>query len=199
VGAWVMSQAIRDLASWRREPAAGDTLWLCINLSGEQIRQPGLAASIEAELAASSVPPASVHLEITESVLMDRVDSALTTIVALRNIGARISIDDFGTGYSSLSYLSRLPVDTIKIDRSFVCGLITGAHDASIVRTIMALAVSLSLEVVAEGIEFPAQHSFLLAEGCTYGQGFLWSAALSSELVLAWIRDGRCLTPNWAP
>ena len=103
-----------------------------------------------------------MHLEITESVLMDRVDNALGTIIELQSFGFSVSIDDFGTGYSSLSYLSRLPIDTVKIDRSFVAGLGAGAtgHDPSIVRAMLALANALDLDVVAEGVELTSQLDF---------------------------------------
>ena len=136
---------------------------MAINVSAQQLGDPRLVDHIRAASHRAGVPAASVHLEITESVLMDRVDNALNTIVELQSFGFSVSIDDFGTGYSSLSYLSRLPIDTVKIDRSFVSGLggAAGGHDTSIVRAMIALADALDLDVVAEGVELDAQLDFL--------------------------------------
>ena len=128
---------------------------------------------------------------------MDRVDNALATIVELQASGFNVSIDDFGTGYSSLSYLRRLPIDTVKIDRSFVHGLggSASSHDPSIVRAMVALADALELHVVAEGVELEAQLDFLTELGCTYGQGFLWSPSLIARDALNWML-GRCRIPK---
>jgi DNA-binding winged helix-turn-helix (wHTH) protein len=121
---------------------------------------------------------------------MERVDNALGTIIELQASGFSVSIDDFGTGYSSLSYLSRLPIDTVKIDGSFVAGLGNrSGHDASIVRAVIALADALDLAVVAEGVELATQLDFLTELGCTYGQGFLWSRAVSAADALRWMID----------
>ena len=120
---------------------------------------------------------------------MDRIDNALSTIVELQAVGVSVSIDDFGTGYSSLSYLSRLPVDTIKIDRSFVSGLGGAGHGSSIIRATIALANTLDLDVVAEGVELPGQLDLLRELGCTYAQGFIWSRSLRPEAALEWMTE----------
>ena len=117
---WVVDHAFRQLAEWRDDPRVGRDLWMAVNLSAQQLGQPDLVASIARAIEQAGVPPSLIHLEVTETVLMDEVDSSLATIIALKEQGVRVSIDDFGTGYSSLSYLSRLPIDTIKIDRSFL-------------------------------------------------------------------------------
>ena len=188
IGAWVLDQSVRQLAIWRADPRFSPDLWMAINVSARQLAEPNFVEQVTSAIHRVGVPGGAVHLEITESVLMDRVDNALRTIIELQASGVSMSIDDFGTGYSSLSYLSRLPVDTIKIDRSFVNGLSGGAgHDTSIVRAIVALADVLALKVVAEGVETPDQLELLGELGCTYGQGWLWSRSLRPPDVLDWM------------
>jgi EAL domain-containing protein (putative c-di-GMP-specific phosphodiesterase class I) len=174
---------------------------MAVNLSAQQLGQPLLVERIADAIEGADVPPMLIHLEVTESVLMDDVDSALGTIVALKEHGVRVSIDDFGTGYSSLSYLSRLPIDTIKIDRSFLRDLGGAGHDRSIVRAMTALADALRLNVVAEGIENPDQLRILRELGCAFGQGFLWSRPLEPADALAWMiatddRSADIVTPS---
>jgi diguanylate cyclase (GGDEF)-like protein/PAS domain S-box-containing protein len=189
IGVWVLDHSLRQLAAWRADPRVPQDLWMSVNVSAQQLMDPRLIDQIRAAAERAGVPPAAVHLEITESVLMDRVDNALGTIVELQSFGFSVSIDDFGTGYSSLSYLSRLPIDTVKIDRSFVAGLGAGAtgHDPSIVRAMIALANVLDLDVVAEGVELTSQLDFLTELGCTYAQGFLWSKSLRAPDALQWM------------
>ena len=195
IGAWVLEQSVRQLAIWRADARFGPELWMAINVSARQLAEPNFVDQVTTAIERAGVPGGAVHLEITESVLMDRVDNALRTIVELQASGVSISIDDFGTGYSSLSYLSRLPVDTIKIDRSFVNGLSGGAgHDTSIVRAIVALADVLALHVVAEGVETPNQLELLSEFGCAFGQGWLWSRSLKPPDVLDWM-SARAPTP----
>ena len=189
IGVWVLDHSLRQLAAWRADPRVPHDLWMSVNVSAQQLIDPRLVEHVRAAADQAGVPAAAVHLEITESVLMDRVDNALGTIVELQSFGFSVSIDDFGTGYSSLSYLSRLPIDTVKIDRSFVAGLGAGAtgHDPSIVRAMIALAEVLDLDVVAEGVELTSQLDFLTELGCTYAQGFLWTASLSAPCALDWM------------
>lgn len=189
IGDWAIDEAVRQLAVWRSDPRTPDHLWMAINVSATQLAQPLFADRINAAVAGAGLLPAAVHLEITESVLVDRVDNALQTIEELRNAGFNVSIDDFGTGYSSLSYLSRMPVDTLKIDRAFVAGLTEPGPASSIVHTIVALADALDLHTVAEGIESPMQLERLEQLGCEYGQGFMWSAGLRPDDALAWMVD----------
>jgi EAL domain-containing protein (putative c-di-GMP-specific phosphodiesterase class I)/DNA-binding winged helix-turn-helix (wHTH) protein len=197
IGVWVLDRSLQQLAEWRADPRASNDLWMSINVSAQQLGDPRLVDHIRAATDRAGVPAGSVHLEITESVLMERVDNALATIVELQSCGFSVSIDDFGTGYSSLSYLSRLPIDTVKIDRSFVSGLTGSAagHDPSIVRAMIALADALDLAVVAEGVELKAQLDFLTELGCRYGQGFLWSPSLIPAEALNWM-IGRAGTSN---
>ena len=197
IGIWVLDHSLEQLAAWRADPRVRQDLWMSVNVSAQQLIDPRLVDHVRAAAEQAGVPAASVHLEITESVLMDRVDNALGTIVELQSFGFSVSIDDFGTGYSSLSYLSRLPIDTVKIDRSFVGGLGASAtgHDPSIVRAMIALADVLDLDVVAEGVELSSQLDFLTELGCTYGQGFLWTASLIAPDALDWM-IGRARTPR---
>ena len=171
IGNWVLDHACRQLAAWRDDPRVRRDVWMAVNLSAQQLGQPHLVDRIAEAIDHAGVPPMSIHLEVTESVLMDDVDSALGTIIALKEHGVRVSIDDFGTGYSSLSYLSRLPIDTIKIDRSFLRDLGGAGHDRSIVRAMTALADALHLDVVAEGIELPDQLGILRELGAPSDRG----------------------------
>ncbi len=187
IGDWVLDRALGQLATWHDDPAIRDDLWMAVNLSAPQLGQASLVDRVAGVIAAAGLPAGLVHLEITESVLMDRVEHSLEALVALRALGVHISIDDFGTGYSSLSYLNRLPVDILKVDRSFVDGLGSGYHHTSIVGALTTLADTLGLLVVAEGIERPEQLRILQELGCTFGQGFLWSGSLQPDEARAWL------------
>jgi len=189
IGKWVLATALDQLAAWRGDARVSRDLWIAINVSALQLAHPHFAEDVMTAIERADIPASALHLEITESVLMDRVERAMPTLIDLKAIGVRLSIDDFGTGYSSLSYLSRLPVDVIKIDRSFVSGLQGAGHDASIVRMMIALATTLSLDVIAEGIEHAEQAEVLSGLGCRYGQGFMWSPALAPALALQWMLD----------
>jgi diguanylate cyclase (GGDEF)-like protein/PAS domain S-box-containing protein len=182
IGAWVVEHAMQQLAEWRRDPRVPSDLWVAVNVSAQQLSQGRLADGVRSLLERTGLPADAMHLEITESVLMDGVDHALTTIAELHSLGVNLSIDDFGTGYSSLSYLSRLPVD-----RSFVSALSATRGGTSIVRAIITLAQSLELGVVAEGVETSQQLETLRDLGCTSGQGFLWSRSLPSDDALQWL------------
>jgi EAL domain-containing protein (putative c-di-GMP-specific phosphodiesterase class I) len=138
---------------------------------------PGLVDTVAGALRDSGIGPQWVHLEITESVLMDDVEHSIETLTALKGLGVHFAVDDFGTGYSSLSYLRRLPIDTLKIDQSFVRGLGVAEND-SIVRAIVGLGRALGMGLLAEGVEEPGQLAALRALGCDVAQGFLWSPAV---------------------
>jgi EAL domain-containing protein (putative c-di-GMP-specific phosphodiesterase class I) len=127
------------------------------------------------------MPAGAVHLEITESVLMDDVEHSIESLVALKSIGVRIDVDDFGTGFSSLNYLKRLPIDGLKIDQSFVAGLGIDKNDSAITRAVVGLAQALDLTVIAEGVETEAQARQLIALGCQSAQGYLWSPPVPSD------------------
>jgi diguanylate cyclase (GGDEF)-like protein/PAS domain S-box-containing protein len=176
LGRWVLEEACRQADVWRR--ARDDVSFtISVNLSARQLVRTELITEVEDALRASGVPPAMICLEITESVLMDDVEVSLGAIRALKNLGVRLSIDDFGTGYSSLGYLKRLPVDTVKVDRSFVDGLGTDPEDSAIVAAVVNLGHTLGLTVVAEGVETDEQLAELVALGCDQAQGFLFSPA----------------------
>ena len=173
IGASVLRQAARDFADWRRRPRHPWTV--SVNVSGRQLRQPGFADDVLRVLGTHGLEPSMVCLELTESVLMEDIDGHIRTLLELREGGIRVAIDDFGTGYSSLAYLKRLPLDQIKIDRSFVRDILDDPNDAVIVRSIIGLAKSLGLHVLAEGVETDQQREVLLALGCVKGQGYLFA------------------------
>jgi diguanylate cyclase (GGDEF)-like protein len=171
LGRWVLAEACRHLAAWR---AAGRTeLRVTVNLSPRQFADPDLITVVAEALGRAGLPADALWLEITESVLMDDVETAADTLVALHRLGVHLSVDDFGTGYSSLSYLKQFPVDLLKIDRSFIDGLGTDPEDGAIVLAIVSLAQALRLDVVAEGVEHFHQLEALHRLGCDLVQGFL--------------------------
>ncbi|WP_296945102.1 bifunctional diguanylate cyclase/phosphodiesterase [uncultured Massilia sp.] len=173
LGQHVMEQACAQLARWARQ--ARTAAWtLSVNVSARQFRQPGFVERTLQTLARSGADPALLKLELTESALLEDIDDVAAKMQSLRAHGIRFSLDDFGTGYSSLSYLKRLPLCQLKIDRTFVQDAWCNASDAAIARAIIALAGSLGLEVVAEGVETAAQRDFLVASGCTVFQGYLF-------------------------
>jgi diguanylate cyclase (GGDEF)-like protein/PAS domain S-box-containing protein len=187
IGELVTKVALHDVERLRRTVPGADDLTVAVNLSARQFNDPALPAAIAASLAGASVPAAALHLEITETAVMRDVDAALAVLLQLRHLGVHVNVDDFGTGYSSLSYLKRLPVTTLKIDRSFVDRLGTDTNDTAIVASIIALAHALGLSVIAEGVETPTQLAELRRLGCEFGQGHLWSAALSADALAEWI------------
>ena len=173
IGQWVLQTACQQLVRWRTQPATRD--WtVSVNVSARQFRRSDFVAQVLAVLHDTGADPQRLKLELTESVLLSDVEDAIVKMEALRGAGVRFALDDFGTGYSSLSYLKRLPLDQLKIDQSFVRDVLEDANDAAIVRTILALAHSLDLVAVAEGVEGEGQRQFLLANGCTVFQGYLF-------------------------
>ena len=186
LGEWVLGQALTQLRQWQMLPGR-EALWVAVNLSCNQLNRVDIDSTVATALAESGVDPATVHLEITESVLMERIDGSLETLNALRRLGVHLSVDDFGTGYSSLSYLKRLPVQTLKVDRTFTDGLGTDPHDTSIVRAISAMSDELGLELLAEGVETEAQLRELEALGCRLGQGFWWSEPMAAGAATLWL------------
>ena len=173
IGEWVLERACALLARWSR---AGPRLAACtlsVNVSAVQLRSRTFTQALEQLIAATSIEPKLLRLEITESVLMGDIDYFSTALHRLQAIGARLSIDDFGTGYSSLAYLRRFPVDELKIDRSFVAGLDTDTYDATLVAAMIAIGDALGLRVVAEGVETTEQLAALRDLGCQYAQGYL--------------------------
>ncbi|MDQ1727817.1 MAG: hypothetical protein QOK14_1862 [Frankiaceae bacterium] len=180
IGAWVIDEACRQAAIWRvlhDEPFS-----IAVNISGRQLNS-SLIGQIKEALDAHGVAATSLTLEMTESVLIHHTEEVLTLLGELRAMGIKIAIDDFGTGYSSLSYLSRMPVDVLKLDRSFVEQVATGTQSTELTRTIVALARTLKLSTVAEGIEQDDQLGQLMGMGCSHGQGFLFSRPVSGSAI----------------
>jgi diguanylate cyclase (GGDEF)-like protein/PAS domain S-box-containing protein len=169
---WVLREACRQLKEWRDRFPRVRPLSVSVNLSGRQFAQPDLVDHVRTALRDSELPEGSLALELTESVLMEGTTSALAVLDELRASGARLYLDDFGTGYSSLSYLHRFPIDALKIDRTFVAGMRSGGEGQEIIRTIVALAQNLEMQVVAEGVETPEQQSALRLLRCDFAQGF---------------------------
>jgi diguanylate cyclase (GGDEF)-like protein/PAS domain S-box-containing protein len=184
IGLWVLEEACRQARVWQRLLPPDRSLVMSVNLSGRQFQDPRLVDQIRRILRETGLEPQALKLEITESVLMQDAERTAARMRALTDIGVRFAIDDFGTGYSSLSYLRRFPVDTLKIDRSFVEGLGADAQALAIVRSIVALAKALNLSVTGEGVETPAQHALLRELGCDRGQGYLFARPLvAADLV----------------
>jgi diguanylate cyclase (GGDEF)-like protein len=184
LGTWVIQQACRQVAAWQ---AAGQPpLKVSVNLSAAQFAQDDLVNTIEAALQAAGISPHMLQLELTESMLMEDVERHIRALEALRALGIAIAIDDFGTGYSSLAYLRRLPIDCVKIDRAFVREIARDRRDAAVVRGAIALAHSLDLTVVAEGVEDAGQLDLLRRFGCDEIQGYHFSPALEPAAFLAW-------------
>jgi len=173
IGQWVLQQACQQLVVWGLQPCTGE-LTLAVNVSARQFRQADFVTQVLTILDDTGANPQRLKLELTESVLLADVEDAIRKMSALRKRGVRFALDDFGTGYSSLSYLKRLPLDQLKIDQSFVRDVLTDPNDAAIVRTILALADSLDLVAVAEGVETEGQRQFLLDNGCFVFQGYLF-------------------------
>jgi diguanylate cyclase len=175
LGEWVLYEACRQARAWQ---AAGLHLRMAVNLSARQFRQDSLIDTVRGALGAAGLEPRYLELELTESAVMQDAETSVQIMRKLSDLGLRISVDDFGTGYSSLSYLRRLPLDKLKIDRSFIREIVTSRDDAEIVRAIVTLAHSLHLKVIAEGVETAEQLTFLRSLGCDQYQGFHCSPPL---------------------
>jgi len=186
LGAWVLDEACRQLRAWRDVGIRG--LTMAVNLSAHQLHSPALLAQVVRALEKYALAGADLELEITESVAMHDPDASISQLRALRNLGVRLSIDDFGTGYSSLSYLKLLPIHTLKLDESFVRDIETDVNDVAICTATIALAHSLGLAVMAEGVETAAQRLLLASHQCDFMQGYLFSRPLPAEAALAFIR-----------
>jgi c-di-GMP-specific phosphodiesterase len=181
LGAMMMQAAARQLAEWRLRHRAAGELTVAVNLSTGEIDRPDLVADVERIRRETGLPPGALKLEVTESDVMRDPDRAAVILEDLRAAGAALALDDFGTGFSSLSYLTRLPFDTLKIDRYFVRTMATNEGSAKIVSSVVKLGQDLALEVVAEGVENAGMARALLSLGCDYGQGFGYAPALSPQ------------------
>jgi len=186
IGAWVLRESCLQVKRWRE--IHGENYMLAVNLSPQQFRQPDLVSGVAAILAETGFPPSALELEITESSLMHNVSDVISTLHQLVGLGVRLAIDDFGTGYSSLSYLRHFPVHKLKIDQSFVRDIGVDKRSLGIVTTIISLAATLELEVIAEGVETQAQQDELIRQGCRYLQGYWLSRPLPVERADAYLR-----------
>ncbi|PYS33535.1 MAG: hypothetical protein DMF75_09120, partial [Acidobacteria bacterium] len=193
LGIWVLRRACEQLGKWQWQSAANRSLFMSVNLSGKQVARPRLVSEIRQVLEETRIDPKYLKLEITESAVMENAETAVQLLRRLKALGVQLSIDDFGTGYSSLGYLHRFPVNTLKIDRSFVGRIGEAAENIEIVRTIISLAENMGMEVVAEGVETLSQLAQLRKLNCQYGQGYLFSRPVDAESVSTWISR----KPHW--
>jgi EAL domain-containing protein (putative c-di-GMP-specific phosphodiesterase class I) len=180
IGITVLRKACQQLVQWCYGQAGGRALFMSVNLSPKQMAALDITQQIEDVLHETGIEPSSLKLEITESAVMENAELAVEVLNSLKRLGVQLSMDDFGTGYSSLSYLHRFPLDTLKIDQSFVGRISENGDNAEIVRTIVSLAQNLNLAVVAEGIETLGQLSTLRQLGCPYGQGYVFARPLDA-------------------
>jgi EAL domain-containing protein (putative c-di-GMP-specific phosphodiesterase class I) len=180
MGEWVLRTACRQLAQYAGRADQADKS-IAVNLSARQLAHPGFVASVKQILQSTGAPAERLKLEITESMLLSDIDKTIEKLHELSALGIRLSLDDFGTGYSSLSYLKKLPLSQLKIDQSFIRELLTDPVDAAIVRTILQLAKSLGMSVIAEGVELEGQHKVLATMGCKLFQGYLFGKPAPME------------------
>ena len=186
IGDWVLRQALADAISW--PSSSPDAPYLSVNVSAKQFRQPGFIQQVRDQLAQAGLPPERMVLEITESLLLRDDEQVWSDLIALRESGIRVAIDDFGTGYSSLSYLRQVPIDVVKIDKSFIDPMAASTQQRDLVEGIVRLAHTLGLEVIAEGLERPRDRELLVDIGCPYGQGYLFSKPLSEQEARRWLQ-----------
>ncbi|NCA69637.1 MAG: EAL domain-containing response regulator [Sphingobacteriia bacterium] len=180
IGQWVLRTVCRQIKAWESDPRLCRLL-LAVNVSAQEFKQPDFVDQVTSILRATGANPGRLKLELTESILATDTDDVVAKMTVLKSRGISFALDDFGTGFSSLSYLKKMPIDQLKIDRSFIRDITTDANDASIVRTVIALGHSLGLAVIAEGVETEAQRDFLARNGCTEYQGFLFSRPVPVE------------------
>jgi diguanylate cyclase (GGDEF)-like protein/PAS domain S-box-containing protein len=186
IGRWVLERACEQLAQWARQPDRAH-LSIAVNVSVRQFRDPDFVDQVMHAIRAHAIEPHKLKLEVTESLLAEGIDVTIAKMASLKEMGVKLSVDDFGMGYSSLSYLKRLPIDQLKIDREFIKDILTDANDAAIARTIIHLARSLGLDVIAEGVETREQRDFLAKEGCFQYQGFFFCKPLPIDELEAYI------------
>jgi diguanylate cyclase (GGDEF)-like protein len=189
IGEWVLDQACKQLREWHDQGFS--ELRMAVNLSTVQLHHSELPRVVNNLLQIYRLPPRSLELEVTETGLMEDISTAAQHLLSLRRSGALIAIDDFGTGYSSLSYLKSLPLDKIKIDKSFVQDLIDDDDDATIVRAIIQLGKSLGMQVIAEGVETTEQEAYIISEGCHEGQGYFYSKPLPARELLSYLKQAQ--------
>jgi EAL domain-containing protein (putative c-di-GMP-specific phosphodiesterase class I) len=191
IGEWVLQTACAQARAWRN--ASQMPIRVSVNLSARQFKQANLLGMVTQVLEETQLDPTLLVLELTETSVMEDVDTTISILQQLKKMGVQISIDDFGTGYSSLNYLKRFPIDVLKIDQSFVQDIITDTNDAAIAKAIIAMAQSLQLKVIAEGVETQEQYEFLRQNGCNAMQGYLFSRPLNAIEFVALLTSDRRL------
>ena len=179
IGRWVLSEACRQSRAWL--DAGLPPIPMAVNISALEFRSADFVESIRAVLEKTRLDPHCLELELTESVLMKHADSTISMLKALKDIGVKLAVDDFGTGYSSLSYLRQFPIDSLKMDRSFVHEISSKSDDAAIVSAVISMGNSLKKRVIAEGVETREQLDFLTAAGCEEAQGYYFSAPMVAD------------------
>jgi diguanylate cyclase (GGDEF)-like protein/PAS domain S-box-containing protein len=187
IGAWVLMEACSQARKWL--DMGLKKFRMCINLCTRELTDPDIVGLIDATLARTGLPPDSLEIEVTERQIMDSKDQGVASLAQLRSRGSLIAIDDFGTGYSSLSYLRWLPVDSLKLDKTFLSAIPQDPQSCAIAKIIIELAISLNLEVIAEGVESVEQVDFLVRENCHQLQGYYFSKPLGAEAMTAWLRN----------
>ncbi len=196
VGWWVLREACDRMAQWQRKYPQFQDLTISVNISGMQLCQPYASYIVAQILQQTGIDPRHLKLEITESEVIENIEETLVTLEELKKLGIKLSMDDFGTGYSSLSYLHRLPVDTLKIDRSFIMGLEEDSSKLELVKTIVQLAKIFKLDAIAEGIETQPQCDLLLGLECEYGQGYFFSKPVEREMAQTLLQESVCSSLN---
>jgi diguanylate cyclase (GGDEF)-like protein len=191
MGEWILAEACRQMQAWQQQFDWCESLMMSVNLSTRQFAQPNLIEQIQQTLEVTRLNPKNLKLEITESMVMDDVENTIALLDRLKNLEIRLSMDDFGTGFSSFSYLHRFPMDTLKVDRSFVSNMSNGAKNQEIVSTIVLLAHKLGMDVIAEGIEIETEKTILQSLNCEYGQGYLFAKPLDVESATQLLLDRR--------
>jgi EAL domain-containing protein (putative c-di-GMP-specific phosphodiesterase class I) len=192
LGAWVLEEACRAAAELQGEQHQPT---MSVNIAARQLASDSFVAEVTGALASSGLPADRLVLEITETAVLDDMAGVVRRLSALRTLGVSIAIDDFGTGYNSLSYLSHLPVDMLKVDKSFVDHVCSDEHGAMVARGIIAMSQTMNLRTVAEGVELPEQASWLRTVRCSQAQGFLWSRAVGFEAARDLLRPGALPVP----
>jgi EAL domain-containing protein (putative c-di-GMP-specific phosphodiesterase class I) len=195
IGQWVLDTECAQLKTWQQDPLTRDIV-LAVNVSAKQLHQVDFVAQVLATLQRHGTNPKRLKLELTESILVDSIHDIIVKMNALNKIGICFSLDDFGTGYSSLQYLKMLPLDELKIDQSFVRDIATDSSGRVIVRTIITMASSLGINVIAEGVETAEQRRFLLNKGCFHFQGYLFSKPVPIEEFEALLKKGYMHMPK---
>ena len=187
----MLQQACGQTARWQRELGLDERLTISVNLSARNLADDKLVDTLGQVLGDSCLEPGGLRLEVTESLIMANPESMVRILADLKELGVRLALDDFGTGYSSLSHLRRFPLDTLKIDRSFVMRMVSEARDQELVRIIITLAHTLGMDVVAEGVETEAHADSLRSLHCEYAQGFLYAAPLPAKAAEEMLRNNR--------